>query len=95
MMKLVMLGIDLFVLQIQYFLQFVKSVYSELPKNLPKIFEPRPPLRVKDLSEINIEALLKETFTITAIQSEKKAADGTVLTVNIYSFIYLLTSKYL
>lgn len=50
---------------------------------MSKIFEPRPPLRVKDLSEINIEALLKETFTITAIQSEKKAADGTVVTVNI------------
>lgn len=69
--------------EIQYFLQFVKSVYSELPKNLSKIFEPRPPLRVKDLSEINIEALLKETFTITAIQSEKKAADGTVVTYNL------------
>ena len=38
---------------------------------------------MKDLSEINIEALLKETFTITAIQSEKKAADGTVVTVSI------------
>ncbi|GAB1859196.1 Transformation/transcription domain-associated protein [Camponotus japonicus] len=69
--------------EIQYFLQFVKSVYSELPKNLSKIFEPRPALRVKDLSEINIEALLKETFTITAIQSEKKAADGTIVTYNL------------
>lgn len=69
--------------QIQYFLQFVKSVYSELPNNLPKIFEPRSPLRVRDLSEINIEALLKETFTITAIQSEKRAADGTLITVSI------------
>ncbi|XP_028982080.1 transformation/transcription domain-associated protein [Diachasma alloeum] len=69
--------------EIQHFLQFVKSIYSELPKNLPKIFEPRPPLRVKDLSEINIESLLKETFTITAIQSEKKAADGTVVTYNL------------
>lgn len=59
-------------------------MYSDLPKNLSKIFEPRPPLRVKDLSEINIEALLKETFTITAIQSEKKAADGTVVTVSIF-----------
>ncbi|XP_012269997.1 transformation/transcription domain-associated protein isoform X2 [Orussus abietinus] len=69
--------------EIQHFLQFVKSIYSELPKHLPKIFEPRPPLRVKDLSEINIEALMKETFTITAIQSEKKAADGTVVTYNL------------
>lgn len=69
--------------EIQYFLQFVKSVYSELPNNLPKIFEPRSPLRVRDLSEINIEALLKETFTITAIQSEKRAADGTLITYNL------------
>ncbi|XP_012223234.1 transformation/transcription domain-associated protein isoform X2 [Linepithema humile] len=68
---------------IQFFLQFVKTVYGELPKNLSKIFEPRPPLRVKDLSEINVEALLKETFTITAIQSEKKAADGTIITYNL------------
>ncbi|XP_033222256.1 transformation/transcription domain-associated protein [Belonocnema kinseyi] len=69
--------------EIQHFLQFVKSIYSELPKNLPKIFEPRPPLKVNDLSEINIEALLKETFTITVIQSEKKAPDGTAITYNL------------
>ncbi|KAI4498009.1 hypothetical protein M0802_006833 [Mischocyttarus mexicanus] len=69
--------------EIQYFLQFVKSVYSELPKNLSKIFEPRQPIKVKDLSEVNIEALLNETFTITAIQSKKKAADGTVVTYNL------------
>ena len=77
----------MYYLQIQHFLQFVKSIYSELPKNLPKIFEPRPPIRVKDLSEINLEALLKETFTITPIQSEKKAADGSVLSVSI-DFLY-------
>ncbi|KAI4484537.1 hypothetical protein M0804_007103 [Polistes exclamans] len=69
--------------EIQYFLQFVKSVYSELPNNLSNIFEPRPPLIVKDLSEVNIEVLLKETFTITAIQIEKKAADDTVVTYNL------------
>lgn len=80
---------QLFHLQIQHFLQFVKSIYSELPKHLPKIFEPRPALRVKDLSEINIDALLTETFTITAIQSEKKAADGTVVTVSILFSLYV------
>ncbi|XP_044007561.1 transformation/transcription domain-associated protein isoform X2 [Aphidius gifuensis] len=69
--------------EIQHFLQFVKSIYSELPKNLPKIFEPRAPLRVKDISEIDINALLKETFTVTAIQSDKKAADGTIVTYNL------------
>jgi len=52
---------------------------------------------VKDLSEINIDALLKETFTITAIQSEKKAADGTVVTVSnffIYLFILIVIMSY-
>lgn len=42
-----------------------------------KIFEPRPPLKVKDLSEINIEELLKETFTSTIIQTETRNKDGT------------------
>ncbi|XP_008557972.1 transformation/transcription domain-associated protein [Microplitis demolitor] len=69
--------------EIQHFLQFVKSIYSELPKNLNKIFEPRPPIRVKDLSELNIEVLLRETFTITPIQSEKKASDGNLITYNL------------
>lgn len=38
---------------------------------MPKIFEPKSPIRVSDLSKINIEALLKETFTVTVIQSDK------------------------
>lgn len=42
-----------------------------------KIFEPRPPLKVKDLSEINIEELLKETFTMTIIQTDTRNKDGT------------------
>ncbi|XP_069681279.1 transformation/transcription domain-associated protein isoform X3 [Periplaneta americana] len=69
--------------EIQHFLQFVKTIYRELPNHLTKIFEPRPSLRVKDLSEINIDALLTETFTITAIQSEKKTADGTMVSYNL------------
>ncbi|XP_058799221.1 transformation/transcription domain-associated protein [Phymastichus coffea] len=68
--------------EIQNFLQFVKSIYSELPKNLPKIFEPRPAIRVKDLSDINVEALLKETFTVTPIQIDKQI-DGSELTYNL------------
>lgn len=42
-----------------------------------KIFEPRPPLKVKELSEINIDDLLKETFTMTIIQTEARNKDGT------------------
>lgn len=69
--------------EIQHLMQFVRTVYQELPNHLSKIFEPRPTLRVKDLSEINIEALLTETYTITTIQSEKKTADGTMISYNL------------
>jgi hypothetical protein len=40
------------------------------------IFEPRAGIRVKDLTEVNIEALLAETYTITPIHCEKKLPDG-------------------
>ncbi|QQP58072.1 Transformation/transcription domainassociated proteinlike [Caligus rogercresseyi] len=63
-------------LEITQFLQLVKSIYKELPNHLPKIFEPRDPIKVKDLGELNIEALLGETFTVTTITTEKKAPDG-------------------
>lgn len=56
--------------EIGHFLQFVKSIYRELPNRLGKIFQPRPSgpaVRVKDLSEVNLEALLSETFTTIAI----------------------------
>lgn len=69
--------------EIQRFLQFVKNIYKELPNHLNKIFEPRHILKVKDISEVNINALLMETFTITNIQTEKKNPDATILTYNI------------
>ncbi|XP_049942725.1 transformation/transcription domain-associated protein [Schistocerca serialis cubense] len=64
--------------EIQNFLHFVKSIYRELPNHMPKIFEPRAAIRVSDISEINVEALLKETFTMTVIQCDKKSDDMTV-----------------
>lgn len=66
----------------------MKAIYSDLPKHLPKIFEPRAQIRVKDLKEINIEHLLSETYTITPIQADKKTADGATVTV-IYSRVDL------
>lgn len=66
---------------IQSFLTFVKQIYSDLPNHLPKIFEPRSPIRVKELKELNLEHLLQETYTITPIQVDKKTADGATVTV--------------
>lgn len=62
--------------EIQMFLSFVKTIYSDLPKHLPKIFEPRPAIRIKDLKDLNLEQLLSETYTITPIQAEKKSVEG-------------------
>lgn len=62
---------------------------------MSKIFEPKQPIRVRDLSDINIDELLTETYTVTAIQSENNAGDGTLISVwynlaiLIYIFVYL------
>ncbi|KAG0427829.1 hypothetical protein HPB47_025165 [Ixodes persulcatus] len=69
--------------EIQQFLQFVKSIYKELPNHLNAIFEPRPALKVKDITELNLESVLQETFTLTNIQVEKKAADGSCASYNV------------
>lgn len=64
--------------EIQDFLQFVKSIYSDLPNHMNKIFEPKAPIKVGDLSELNLDELLNETFTTTTIQVEKKNKDDVV-----------------
>ena len=51
--------------EITHFLQFVKNIFNKLPDHLNKIFVPRPEIKVKELSELNIETKLSETFTIT------------------------------
>lgn len=45
-----------------------------------KIFEPREPLRVADLKEVNLEQLLPEIYTVTTIYVEKHDAEGKVTT---------------
>ena len=62
--------------EITHFLQFVKNIYKELPNHMTKIFEPREALKINDLSELNIEALLDETFTITPITTTKKSSSS-------------------
>lgn len=74
--------------QILQFLQFVKNMYRDLPNHMSKIFEPRQVIRVSDLSEVNVEALLQETFSITPIHTEKKLQDGTSITVSCYQIKY-------
>ncbi|KAL3832377.1 hypothetical protein ACJMK2_024027 [Sinanodonta woodiana] len=69
--------------EIQDFLNFVKTIYTNLPSHLNKIFEPRAQLKVKDVTEINVDALLQETFTVTTIMTDKKNADNQSVSYNI------------
>ncbi|KAL3212169.1 hypothetical protein MRX96_000807 [Rhipicephalus microplus] len=69
--------------EIQQFLEFVKTIYRELPNHLNAIFELRPPLKFKDLSELNLDAVLQETFTLTNVQLEKKGPDGSCASYNV------------
>lgn len=69
--------------EIQDFLSYVKIIYSDLPKHLTTMFEPKQTIRVKDLKDVNFEVLLPETFTITPIQVEKKTADGKIANITV------------
>lgn len=73
--------------EILHFLTFVKAIYADLPKHLSKIFEPRDPIRVKDLKELNIDQLLNEVYTITPIQADRKTAEGATVMVRNLPFI--------
>lgn len=69
--------------EIQTFLHTVKNIYQELPSHLGKIFEPKSSIKVKDLSELNIETVLEEVFTTTPIITETKSADGNNISYNL------------
>ena len=59
---------------------------QDLPNHMTKIFDPRPQIKVKDISDININVLLLETYTITTIMTEKKNQDNQSVSVRIQSW---------
>lgn len=69
--------------EIQTFLQFVKCIYRDLPNHLNKIFEPRNTMKIKELSELNVEAVLAETFTSTVVLTETRTPDGNNISYNL------------
>ena len=83
-----------FTAEVQNFLQFVRSVYKELPRHMEKIFEPRTQVKVKDLSEINISSspALEEIYAVTNFQSDKKNAEGANHSVRICINVSYLTT---
>lgn len=63
-------------------MKFVNQIYTNLPGHLNKIFEPRSQIKVKDIAEINVDALLQETYTVTTIMTDKKNADNQSVSVS-------------
>uniref|UniRef100_A0A6E8VNF8 FAT domain-containing protein n=1 Tax=Anopheles coluzzii TaxID=1518534 RepID=A0A6E8VNF8_ANOCL len=68
--------------EIMDFLAYLKKIYTDLPKHMGIMFEPRAAIKVKDLKELNFETLLPDIFTMTNIQLEKKTADGKTTTAS-------------
>ncbi|KAI0213607.1 Transformation/transcription domain-associated protein [Lamellibrachia satsuma] len=69
--------------EVHHFLQFVKNIYKQLPTHLHQIFEPKAQLKVKDIGEVNVEAKLRETFTVTTIMTEKKNVENQAVSYNL------------
>lgn len=68
--------------QVIQFLKYVKDIYKKLGNSLPKIFEHRMQIKIRDMSELNIESVLDETFTSTTIVTEKKNQDNQNISVS-------------
>ena len=59
----------------------MKNIYKQLSTHLHQIFEPKAQLKVKDIGEVNVEAKLRETFTVTTIMTEKKNVENQAVSV--------------
>ena len=57
--------------QITTFLQFAKKIYTELPDRVNDIFKIRSLIQVKELYELDLDSILNETYTITAVECNK------------------------
>lgn len=61
----------------------MKDIYKELPNHLNKIFEPKAQIKVKDISEVKVDVMLAETFTVTTIMTDKKNPDNQAISVSL------------
>lgn len=62
-------------------MKYGKDIYKKLGNFLPKIFEHRSQLKVRDMNELNVESALDEIFTSTVIATEKKNAENQNISV--------------
>ena len=70
-----------FSVEVQRFLQFVRSAFQDLPAHMDKIFEPRLPTKMKEVNDQAVNTAVEEIYAITSYQSDKKNADGSTFSV--------------
>jgi hypothetical protein len=57
---------------VQQLFKFVKNLYSEVPNRMNSIFNYKSIVKVTDLSSLNLEHVLNETFTSFQIMTDSK-----------------------
>jgi len=57
---------------VQQLFKFVKNLYSEVPNRMNSIFNYKSIVKVSDLSSLNLEHVLSETFTSFQIMTDSK-----------------------
>ncbi|KAH8869064.1 Transformation/transcription domain-associated protein [Schistosoma japonicum] len=65
------------------FLDFVKDVYRDLKFRAYKIFEPKLKLEVPAISDIDLEAEVLNTFTVTSVYTQEPKSDGSFMVYHI------------
>lgn len=55
----------------QNFFSFVKNIYRDLPRNMNLIFNYRPSVKVTDVTSLNLDHFLNETYSSFQLITEK------------------------
>jgi hypothetical protein len=68
--------------EVQQFFNFIKNIYNEFPKYLNSIFNYKPSIQCHDISDIDLNSLLIETFSSLQITTDQHTKDNQLITVS-------------
>ncbi|CAH8874323.1 unnamed protein product [Trichobilharzia szidati] len=65
------------------FLEFVKEVYHDLKLRALDIFEPKMKIEVPSITDVNIDAEVRNAFTVTNVYTQEVKPDGSLMVYHI------------
>lgn len=69
-------------------------MYTELPDRVNDIFKIRSPIQIKELYELDMDALLNETYSITTIECNKGFnAEGKQVLEQVIFYLIFINNK--